>query len=119
MNISLILTLSDGTQQVHSYALPEGLTLTGYTVDVNGFPVAAPVVTDPVEKIGRNSMYGKTGAGKAADAEDISAQMAAVICGCMNPDVHRGGIISKALQGLPPNVFLFRRPATWPPRPTP
>lgn len=108
MNITLILTLSDGTNQVHSYALPEGLTLTGYTVDVNGFPVAAPVVTDPVEKIARSSTYGKTGAGKA----DIGALMAATICGCMNPDAHR-------LESLRPNVSPFRTAPTWPPRKTP
>jgi len=105
MNISLILTLSDGTQQVHSYALPEGLTLTGYTVDVNGFPVAAPVVSDPVEKIERNSMYGKTGAGKAAFQS--AAACAALICGCNNADAHRGGLIGGAFLDQP-NVFLFK-----------
>lgn len=90
MKISLILSLSDGTQQVHSYTLSEGLTLSGYTVDVdNGAPVAAPVVKTPTEKILPSSTYGKTGTGKAFQS---AAALAAYYCGCNDPSRHRGGL---------------------------
>lgn len=132
MEISLTIRLSDGTSQVVKTTLPAGSEVTGYSVDVNGLRVATnrenvylDLLTANQEYVylweprGKtptltNSLYGKTGRGKAAAAETgpgsivaRAAQVVANICGCGVAAAHLGGILRARAAGAQ---------ATWPPK---